>query len=79
MDYLTTTPQAGETCFSAQELHVYRHVDIEKLQSKAPISDKTLVNSDNRARCSVAIPKAAHEKGLINEECSNLGGAQWIA
>lgn len=35
MDNLTTTPQAGETCLSTQELHVYRHVDIEKLKSKA--------------------------------------------
>ncbi len=42
MDNLTTTLQARETCSSAQVLHVYRHVDSEKLQSKAPQGVKSL-------------------------------------
>jgi hypothetical protein len=79
MDNLTTTPQAGETCLSAQEMHVYRHVDSEKLQSKALIASSTPSNGDNRARGSVANLGAPHEKALVFANRSLVGGVLWIA
>lgn len=79
MDNLTTIPQAGETCLSTQELHVYRHVDNEKLQSKARFTNKTLASSDNGVRGSVANLGAAHEKALVVANRSLVGGVLWIA
>lgn len=79
MDNSTTTPQAGETCLSTQELHVYRHVDSEKLQSKALSAIKPLTSSDNGARGSVANLGVAHEKALVFANRSLVGGVLWIA
>ena len=79
MDKLTTTPQAGETCLSTQELHVYRHVDSEKLQSKAPFTGTTLTTSGIGARGSVANPLAPHEKAQVYANRNLVGGGSWIA
>lgn len=79
MDNLTTTPQVGETCLSAQELHVYRHVDSEKLQSKALSACTALTNSGIRARGTVASLEVAHEKALVTAKRIPAGGVLWIA
>lgn len=79
MTNLTTTPQTGETCLSAQELHVYRHVDSDKLQSKALFTGTTLTNSGIGARGSVANPVATHEKPPVFANRNMVGGGSWIA
>jgi hypothetical protein len=79
MDNLTTTPHAGEICLSVQELHVYRHVDSEKLQSKALVTRKTHAWSGNGARACFAKTVAVHEKAYLFANLSFLGGALWIA
>ena len=78
MANLITTPQAGETCLSAQELHVYRHVDSEKLQSKALFTLTTLTTDGNGARGSVANPVATHEKPPVFANRNLVGGGSWI-
>ena len=78
MANLTTTPQAGETCLSAQELHVYRHVDSEKLRSKALFTGTTLTNCGNGPRGTVANPVATHEKALVFANRNMVGGGSWI-
>ncbi len=79
MAILTTTPQAGETCFSAQELHVLRHVDNEKLQSKALFKGTTLTTSGIGARGSVANTLTPHEKAQVYANRNLAGGGSWIA
>jgi hypothetical protein len=79
MDIITTLAPKQRSAVSTQIFHVYRHVDIEKLQSKALITNKTLTSSDNGARGSVANLGAAHEKALVFANRSLLGGVLWIA
>ena len=77
MDNLTTTPEAGETCFSAQELHVYRHVDIEKLQSKAPQRATTLNFGGAHLHDCFSIQPVDHAKQTRIAE-QQFGGAPWF-
>ncbi len=79
MDIITTLAPQQRSAVSTHIFHVYRHVDIEKLQSKALITKNTLTSSDNGARGSVANPGAAHEKALVFANRSLVRGVLWIA
>jgi hypothetical protein len=77
MDNLTTTPQAGETCLSSQELYVYRHVDIEKLKSKATHGATTLDLGGARLHGCFSVQPVDHAKQTRIAE-QQFGGAQWF-
>lgn len=78
MDNLITTPQAGETCLAVQELHVYRHVDSEKLQSNAPQGAKTLNIGGPRLHGCFSLQPVDHAKQTRIAE-QQFGGALCVA
>jgi hypothetical protein len=78
MDNLITTPQAGETCLAVQELHVYRHVDSGKLQSKAPQGARTLNLRGAPLHDCFSLQPADHAKRTRIAE-QQLGGALCVA
>jgi len=79
MDSLITDPCAREARSSVQCLHVYRHVDAEKLQSKAPDERKTLISGGTRTRNPFAKTTASQAKALPTANLSANDGGQCIA
>jgi hypothetical protein len=60
-----------------QPLHVYRHVDIANLQSKAEKEAPALISRVARAGCRLSKPSLLHEKATKVAQRSN-GGKTWI-
>jgi hypothetical protein len=79
MDTITTLAPKERSAFSTHIFHVYRHVDIEKLQSKAEIAPNPHIATGLRARNSVSKPTAFHGKPSLTAIAAILGGSVWNA
>lgn len=77
MDSLFTIPAGGEPRLAGQLLHVYRHVDIENLQSTGTFDFTTLISRGARGRCAFASPWAHQAKGSYCDKQMPKGGALW--
>jgi hypothetical protein len=79
MDIITTLAPKQRPAISTRNFHVYRHVDIEKLQSKAKIAPSAHMVTGLRARNSVSKLTAFHGKPSLSEIATTLGGPVWNA
>ena len=77
MDSLFTIPASGAPRLADQLLHVYRHVDIENLQSKGTFDVTTLISRGARGRYAFASPSAHQAKGSDCDKQMPKGGAVW--
>jgi hypothetical protein len=77
MDSLFTIPASGAPRLADQLLHVYRHVDIENLQSKGTFDVTTLISRGARGRYAFASPSAHQAKGSDCDKRMPKGGAVW--
>lgn len=77
MDSLFTIPASGEPRLADQLLHVFRHVDIENLQSKGTFYVSTLTYHGARGRKAFASPSVYQAKGSGCDTQMPMGGAPW--
>ena len=77
MDSLFTIPAGGEPRLAGQLLHVYRHVDIENLQSKGTFDFTALISRGARGRYAFASPSVHQAKGSDCDKQMPKGGALW--
>lgn len=75
MDSLITIPASGEPRLADQLLHVYRHVDIEKLQCNGTFDVTTLISRGARGRHAFASPSVHQAKGPDCDKQMLKGGA----
>jgi hypothetical protein len=79
MDIITTLAPKQRSAFSTHIFHVYRHVDIEKLQSKAKIAPNPHIVTGLCARKSVSKLNEFHAKPSLTAIPATLGGPVWNA
>jgi hypothetical protein len=78
MDSLTITIPSGEEPVSSQYLHVYRHVDSEKLQSNTSIWSETQELQGFWTRGCVSSAPVLHETAPLSATLTSCGVTTWI-